>query len=142
MLATVCVQELGYQELFVHLLFMNVMLKLWQVVLRLIVFKIKRRKKMNYYTLAFKKMFDFKGRATINEFWYFFLTNILLFMVLGFLRRPLDLPLVLGDILRVVLIIPTLALGFRRLNDAGFNRWLFLIPMINLLLAGFPSKEN
>jgi uncharacterized membrane protein YhaH (DUF805 family) len=38
-------------------------------------------------------------------------------------------------------MIPFITLGFRRLNDAKFSKWLFLIPVVNLILAAFPSKE-
>lgn len=42
----------------------------------------------------------------------------------------------------LVMIIPYMAIGFRRLNDAGINRFLFLIPFVGLILAVFPSKET
>ena len=38
---------------------------------------------MNYYTEAFKKYADFKGRASRAEYWYFILFNILISMGLG-----------------------------------------------------------
>ncbi|WP_047418100.1 DUF805 domain-containing protein [Cellulophaga sp. Hel_I_12] len=97
---------------------------------------------MKYLVDPFKKMFEFQGKSTNKEFWIFFTVNIILFTALGFLRNPLNIPLYVGDILRVILCIPTLALGFRRLNDAGINKWLFLIPFVNLILAGLPEKKQ
>jgi uncharacterized membrane protein YhaH (DUF805 family) len=39
------------------------------------------------------------------------------------------------------MIIPYMAIGFRRLNDAGINKFLFLIPFVGLILAVYPSKK-
>ena len=41
-----------------------------------------------------------------------------------------------------VMLIPYMAAGFRRLNDAKINKFLFLISFIVLILAAFPSKHD
>lgn len=97
---------------------------------------------MNYYLKPFKKTFDFNGKSTNKEFWIFFLINLILSMLLGFFRGPLNIPAYVGDIFRGIILLPNIALGFRRLNDAGINKWLFLIPIVNFILAGFPSKDE
>lgn len=97
---------------------------------------------MNYYLEPFKRLLDFNGKSNNKQFWIFFLTNFIIFLLLGFLRNPLNIPLYIGDIFRIILFLPILSLGFRRLNDAGMNKWLFLIPFVNLILAGFPSKDE
>lgn len=33
-------------------------------------------------------------------------------------------------------------IGFKRLQDAGYSGFLFFVPFVNLILAGFPSKKN
>tara|TARA_R110002012_G_scaffold263456_2_gene446395 strand:- start:34458 stop:34748 length:291 start_codon:yes stop_codon:yes gene_type:complete len=96
---------------------------------------------MKYFIDPFVKMFEFQGKTTNKEFWIFFIGTIIFFMALGFLRNPLHIPYYVGDTLRVILFVPTLALGFRRLNEAGINKWLFLIPFVNLILAGLPAKK-
>jgi len=97
---------------------------------------------INYYLLGFKRMFDFKGKSSLKEFWSFFIINIILFSILGFIRNPLGLPKYFIEILKLLILIPSLSIGFRRLNDAGINRWLFLLPIVNIILAGLPSKNN
>ena len=41
-----------------------------------------------------------------------------------------------------ILFIPLLSLGFRRIQDTGKTGWLFLIPLLNLILAMFPGNEG
>jgi uncharacterized membrane protein YhaH (DUF805 family) len=38
--------------------------------------------------------------------------------------------------------LPLITLGFRRLNDAGYNKWLFLIPIAGVLLATTPQDNK
>jgi len=40
------------------------------------------------------------------------------------------------------MVVPFISLGFRRMNDANLSKWLSLIPLVNLILAGFPSKAG
>ncbi|WP_304140451.1 DUF805 domain-containing protein [Mesoflavibacter zeaxanthinifaciens] len=96
---------------------------------------------MNYYFLALKKAFDFKTKSSQKEFWYFYLINFLIFILIGFLERPLQIPKALILIYQVLILIPSISIGFRRLNDAGINKWLYLIPMVNIILACLPSKN-
>lgn len=96
---------------------------------------------MKYYFLAFKRIFDFNGKSTLSEFWYFVLIHLILSIILGFIGSYLKIP-DLGRYYRYLIIIPLISLGFRRLDDAGQIKWLFLIPFVNLILAGLPSKET
>lgn len=96
---------------------------------------------MKYLYRPFLKMFDFKGRATRKEHWYFFLFKYLFFaiMILGNVYRQ---HFYLFLIALIPLSIASLSLGFRRLRDAGFPAWLFLfLGFMGNILAAFPSKE-
>lgn len=95
---------------------------------------------MNYFLKPFLNVFNFKGKATLQEFWLFIAINFGITFLLILTKRfhgILDIDIYY----RYVYIIPLIALGFRRLRDAGFNVWLFLIPFANFILAGFPSKS-
>lgn len=98
---------------------------------------------MKYLIQPFQNIFNISGKATLKEFWVFFVFYVFLISpVIGF-ARGLDL---LGDnitlALRIVFLFPFITLGVRRLNETKFNKWLFLIPIVNLVLAAFPPKEN
>ena len=45
-------------------------------------------------------------------------------------------------VLNVFFIFQFTTLGFRRLNETKFSKWLFLIPIINLIFAAFPAKDE
>ena len=63
---------------------------------------------------CFKNYANFKGRASKEQFWYFYLFTILVGMV------P-----ILGWIASFGLIVPSLACGVRRLQDAG-RPWSYI----------------
>lgn len=95
---------------------------------------------MKYFITPFKKMFDVTGKSTVKEFWLFFLIDTLVAGVFGFISGIFGIGYI-GDAYLIVSCLPFIALGFRRLNDAGYNKWLFLIPIANLILVSLDSKE-
>jgi uncharacterized membrane protein YhaH (DUF805 family) len=98
---------------------------------------------MKYIIQPFSKIFNISEKATLKEFWIFFLFYVFLISpIIGF-SRGLDF---FGDnialVLRIIFLIPFITLGIRRLNETKFNKWLFLIPIVNLILAAFPSETE
>ncbi len=71
-----------------------------------------------------QKYIDFNGRASRSEYWWFVLLTILLSFI------P-----VIGWILRLVLLLPSLAVQVRRLHDMERSAWwlLLLIPPITII---------
>ena len=59
----------------------------------------------------------FSGRASRSEFWWFFLFQILALIVSGMLGD------VAYSILALLLLLPALAVGTRRLHDVGRSGW-------------------
>ena len=96
---------------------------------------------MNYLIDPFKKMFDFSGKSNRKEFWLFYLLLLFIFIVIAFLSKIIDNYIITYG-LRILVLIPFYAIGFRRLNDASITKWLFLIPIVNLILAAMPSKQE
>ncbi|WP_430409003.1 DUF805 domain-containing protein [Kordia sp.] len=96
---------------------------------------------MNYYIEPLKRTFDFTGKSTVKQFWMFFLIENIIVFILGILSVKLGIDN-LGDIYLILTLLPFIALGFRRLNDAGYNRWLFLVPLVNIILACIHKKET
>ena len=90
---------------------------------------------------CFKKYFVFKGRAKRSEYWWFFLFLILA----SFASQLLDV-VVLGQsfwinygpintIVNLILIIPILSAGARRLHDTNKSGWWQLLGLIGLAIS-------
>jgi uncharacterized membrane protein YhaH (DUF805 family) len=97
---------------------------------------------MKNYFIAFKRMFDFKGESTVNEFWSFFLIKIILIILITYIFKKLNIYDYVFPIYSTLSTVVLISLGFRRLKNAGFSGWLFLIPFANLILASLPSKDS
>ena len=117
---------------------------------------------INAYKNFFKGYVDFEGRSTRSEYWWVWLTNILLLIPLYsayfnaiFSEGSEGAFLALGGlsiiymIFGLALFLPWLALTVRRLRDAGFH-WALIfvgfIPMVGgfalLVLLAMPTKEE
>ena len=95
---------------------------------------------MKYFIEALKRWNDFSGKTDLKSFWVFFLIFTVLAFPIGFIRSLIGFEY-LFTIYSTIMLIPFAAAGFRRLNDAGINKFLFLIPFVNLILAAFPTKN-
>lgn len=104
---------------------------------------------MNYYLKALRNYTNLKGRARRNEYWFFFLFNI----IFGFVATGIDILLNLtfefdssevmaaqyGYVYLIyffAMIIPGLAVAVRRLHDTGKSGvflLVILIPLIGLI---------
>lgn len=89
--------------------------------------------------LAFQKYAEFEGRATRPEYWWFILFVVLMSAALGALdvRTPdgvIYLGTSLASVWAVATTVPTIAIGVRRLRDAG-RRWTELFWLL-LPIAG------
>lgn len=89
---------------------------------------------MNYYLAVLQNFANFSGRARRSEYWYFVLFNAIFSFVLGFAGGLVHFPL-LSTIYSVVMIIPSIAVGVRRMHDVGKSGWFLLIPIYNFVLA-------
>ncbi|MHA8082717.1 DUF805 domain-containing protein [Aquirufa sp. A-Brett2-15D] len=89
---------------------------------------------MNYYLHVLKNYATFSGRARRSEYWYFVLFNAILSFGIGFVGGLVDFAW-LSTIYQVAIIIPSIAVGVRRMHDVGKSGWFLLIPIYNLVLA-------
>lgn len=91
---------------------------------------------MEYFLGAYKKYADFTGRARRKEFWMFVLFYFIVAIVLGIIDSIIGFQL-LGMLFSLGSLIPSLAIGARRLHDTGRSGWwqlLYLIPLIGLII--------
>jgi uncharacterized membrane protein YhaH (DUF805 family) len=104
---------------------------------------------MNYYFKALRNYVTFSGRASRSEYWYFFLFNVIITFSLSLMTQvllTLELSpkttmngIIMINILlflyQLAVLIPTIAVGVRRMHDIGKSGWFALIPIYNLILA-------
>ena len=79
--------------------------------------------------ICFKKYFDFKGRASRSEYWYF-----VLFVVIGYaigfgLIFIAEQLFWLLAIFIIAIIIPWISVGVRRLHDINKSGWFIALPL-------------
>ena len=89
---------------------------------------------MKYYLEVLKKYAEFSGRARRKEYWMFILFNA----IFTYSLLALDLFLKIGFlniIYTFAILIPSIAVGVRRMHDVGKSGWFILIPFYNLVLA-------
>ena len=88
---------------------------------------------MNFYLKALKNYAKFDGRAHQAEYWYFFLFNFIISTVFSLVGGAVDF-LLLGNIYSLAVMIPSIAVGARRMHDIGKSGWFLIIPFYNLYL--------
>ncbi|MHA6764501.1 DUF805 domain-containing protein [Streptacidiphilus sp. PAMC 29251] len=91
---------------------------------------------MNWYLDVIKNYVGFSGRARRQEFWMFFLFNFIIEIVLAVVDAAIGSSIP-GLIYGLAVLLPGLAVSFRRLHDTGRSAgWLFigLIPLIGTII--------
>jgi uncharacterized membrane protein YhaH (DUF805 family) len=89
---------------------------------------------MNWYLLVLKKYADFNGRARRKEYWYFTLVSILISVVLSIIELEMKVEYI-DSLYSLAVLLPSIAVGVRRMHDVGKSGWFILIPIYNLILA-------
>lgn len=96
---------------------------------------------MHYYFAVFSKFADFNGRARRSEYWYFVLFNTIASYLLMFISISINAP-ILHTLYVLATIIPSIAVGIRRMHDVGKSGWYILIPIYNLILAVTEGQQG
>lgn len=81
----------------------------------------------------FQKYGTFSGRASRSEYWYVFLVLTLISIALTVLEQAADAFAILNFVFILATVVPSLAIGSRRLHDIGKSGWwqlIYLIPCI------------
>lgn len=93
---------------------------------------------MNWYLTALKKYAVFTGRSRRREFWSFFLVNWAVAFIIGFIigLRGAEASGGLGAffmLYTLAIIVPSLAVGSRRLHDTGRTGWWLLLGLVPII---------
>ncbi len=92
---------------------------------------------MNWYLEALKKYAVFSGRARRTEYWMFYLFYIIFAIVLFIIDNILGIggedggPL--SGLFVLAMVIPSIAVTFRRLHDTDRSGWWLLIGLVPLI---------
>ena len=103
---------------------------------------------------VFKNWSNFSGRACRSEYWYFYLSVILIASIMGFVEGYTGIfneeigygPF--SALFQIIIIIPSLAVVSRRLQDRGISGWwqlsyLTIIGIFVVLIwCMLPAKED
>ena len=90
---------------------------------------------MYWYLEVLKKYAVFSGRARRKEYWFFFLINIIITFVLGFIEGLAGTAGILACIYSLAVLIPGIAVTVRRLHDTNRSGWWLLVGLVPLLGA-------
>lgn len=89
---------------------------------------------------CFSKYATFDGRATRSEFWWFFLFTFLASAAASMVSETLS------GLFSLAVLLPSLAVGARRLHDVDKSAWLlllWLIPVIGwIILIVWAAQEG
>ena len=87
---------------------------------------------------CFDRWLTFSGRASRAEFWWFVLFWALTYVTIAVVGNLSFGPGVTGALLAVfalAMLLPMLAVSFRRLQDTGRNGWFAATPVIGAAVA-------
>lgn len=85
-------------------------------------------------TTCLSKYADFNGRASRSEYWWFWVFISLVQAITSLIDPTLFAICQLG------LLLPTLAVGVRRMHDTGHSGWFLIVPIYNIILLVSPTK--
>ena len=83
-------------------------------------------------SVILKNYVNFEGRATRAEFWWFFLFNLIVGLILSLFGR---VGTVLSGVWSLAILLPYLGVSARRLHDINKSGWLLLLALIPLVGA-------
>lgn len=101
---------------------------------------------MEYFINPIKNHYvDFEGKVTRKPFWMFMLISFLISLALTILGAVIHVP-VIGSIFSLAVLLPSLAIGARRLHDTNRSGWwqlLWLIPVLGwIVLIVFWAQDS
>lgn len=106
---------------------------------------------LHWYTDVIKQYAVFDGRAGRPEYWWFFLINTIISVVLDVALRGAAGQLI-GAIYTLAVLLPSIGVGIRRLHDTNRTGWWLLVGLIPIVgwiwiivllaLAGDPGPNR
>ena len=87
-----------------------------------------------WYMEALSKYVEFSGRSRRKELWTFVLVNFVISIILSVLDSIMGMGIgFIGTLFSLAIILPSIAVGVRRLHDIGKEGWWLLIGLIPVI---------
>ena len=95
---------------------------------------------LGWYFAPWKKYAVFAGRARRKEFWLFHLGDLIIAFGLGLSEGLFGIAAetdesVLGLLFQLASLVPTLAVGVRRMHDTDHSSWWVIVPIANVVFC-------
>jgi len=87
---------------------------------------------LHWYTDVIKQYAVFDGRAGRPEYWWFFLINTIISVILDLVIHDAT-GQVLGAIYALAVLLPSIGVGIRRLHDTNRTGWWLLVSLVPLV---------
>jgi uncharacterized membrane protein YhaH (DUF805 family) len=97
--------------------------------------KSKLKTNMQHYLTVIKKYAVFSGRARRSEYWMFILFNFIVGLILAFIGGFIGDKGMFSNLYQLAVLIPSIAVGVRRMHDTNHSGWWLLLPIVNLIFA-------
>jgi uncharacterized membrane protein YhaH (DUF805 family) len=105
---------------------------------------------MDWYIKVIKSCTVFEGRASRQEYWMFFLFNLIISFCIGIVEGILQSftktdQSVLGNIYTLAILLPSIAVAIRRMHDTNRSGWWSIVPIAGLVFlfeAGHPGENK
>ncbi|MFD1873156.1 DUF805 domain-containing protein [Hymenobacter bucti] len=96
---------------------------------------------MKHYFTVLRRYASVEGRASRAEYWNFILFSYITSVVIAFIEIKLHTNFLSMTYL-VAIMLPSLAVGMRRMHDLGKYGCYALIPVYSLILACLPGNKG
>jgi len=90
---------------------------------------------MSYFLAALKKYAVFRGRAHRAEYWWFVLFYAIFLVGVIVVDTCVTRSEYLTNLYKLAMLIPTIAVGVRRMHDINHSGWWILCPIVNLVFS-------
>lgn len=92
---------------------------------------------MQEYIAMWKNYANFSDRTSVRGYWMAWLVNFIVSAILGTIATALKLD-ILSTIYSLAILIPSLAISVRRLNDSGYtwkSLFWYLCPIVGWIIV-------
>ena len=100
------------------------------------------RSGFSWFLYVLKNYAVFSGRAQRKQYWMFFLFNLLVGFLLGVVGAIVHIGTGLNNIYQLAILIPSIAVGVRRMHDTDHSGWWLLFPLVNLVFLVRDSQPG
>ncbi|RQO31843.1 DUF805 domain-containing protein [Taibaiella sp. KBW10] len=96
---------------------------------------------VDYFKRGLQNYTNFNGRDTRPQFWWYYLGYFIIALIVNFISRAMG-SMILPGILALIMFLPTIAAGVRRMHDLGKSGWFILIPIYNIVLLATEGQQG